>query len=300
LPYFGHKVETRFRQVKVRLSSTNQPSSMKEPVVTVLRRTAPEAGHRSENLIAVTGLTLAYGPLTAAQDLTFTVRRGEFLSLIGPSGCGKSTVLQALGGLLKPTAGTIRIDGRPVTGPMPATVAFVFQDLALLPWRSARRNVEIPLELRGLGRRERRLRAEELLAVVGLAESADRLPAELSGGMRQRVAVARALASDADILLLDEPFAALDEQTRLALGTELLRLLEQHGKTVVFVTHSLQEAAHLSDRILVLSPRPATIKEVIDVPMPRPRSSTTLRTPEFHALTDRLSQLLLEPPAGNR
>jgi NitT/TauT family transport system ATP-binding protein len=249
--------------------------------------------------LVVDGLSLSYGAVIAAQELTFDVRPGEFVSLIGPSGCGKSSALQALGGLLRPAAGTVRIDGQPVTGPMPAKVAYVFQDLALFPWRSARRNVEVPLELRGLSRRDRRARAEELLARVGLADVADRLPAQLSGGMRQRVAIARALASDAETLLLDEPFAALDEQTRLVLGAELLRLLEEHGKTVVFVTHSLHEAAYLSDRIVVMSARPAHVKEIIVVPLPRPRTAAMVRSAQFHALQDRLSGLLLEPATSS-
>jgi NitT/TauT family transport system ATP-binding protein len=243
--------------------------------------------------VAVRDLTLRYGSVLAASDLTFDVRAGEFLSLIGPSGCGKSSALRAIGGLLRPASGVVRLDGDEVCRPMPTKVAYVFQDLALFPWRSARRNVEVPLELRGMARRDRRARADELLATVGLADVGDRLPAQLSGGMRQRVAIARALASDADILLLDEPFAALDEQTRLVLGAELLRLLEEQGKTVVFVTHSLHEAAYLSDRIVVMSPRPATIKEVITVPLPRPRASAMVRTREFHELQDRLSGLLL-------
>jgi NitT/TauT family transport system ATP-binding protein len=245
--------------------------------------------------IVVRGLTLGYGPVLAADGLDFDVRPGEFLSLIGPSGCGKTSVLQALGGLLRPVTGTVEVDGDQVRGPRPAEVAYVFQDLALFPWRSARRNVEAPLEVRGVGRGERRARAEELLRVVGLADVADRLPGQLSGGMRQRVAIARALASEAGILLLDEPFAALDEQTRVLLGAELLRLLEEQGKTVVFVTHSLQEAAYLSDRIVVLSPRPATIKEIITVPLPRPRTAGMIRSSEFHALHDRLSDLLFDP-----
>jgi NitT/TauT family transport system ATP-binding protein len=265
-------------------------------------RRLPIAATSVESRITVENLSLRYGRLPVAQDISFTVREGELVSLIGPSGCGKSSVLAALGGLLRPAAGSVRVNGEPVTGVMPTTIAYVFQDLALFPWRSARRNVEAPLELRGLTRRERRARADELLATVGLTEFADQRPAQLSGGMRQRVAIARALACEADILLLDEPFAALDEQTRLMLGTELLRLLRDQGKTVVFVTHSLQEAAYLSDRILVMSPRPATLKEIITVPLARPRTAQMLRSPAFHALADRLTQLLFEsrPSAGER
>jgi NitT/TauT family transport system ATP-binding protein len=239
-------------------------------------------------VISVAGLDLRYGDLHAADQVTFDVHGGEFVSLIGPSGCGKSSVLRALGGLQRPAGGRITIDGAEVSGPLPTRIAYVFQDLALFPWRSARRNVEVPLALRGVPRARRRERADELLARVGLSDMADRVPAELSGGMRQRVAIARALASDAGILLLDEPFAALDEQTRLQLGAELLRLLEEEGKTVVFVTHSLQEAACLSDRIVVMSPRPARVKEVITVPRPRPE----LGSDAFHRLHARLTDLL--------
>ncbi|WP_433360256.1 ABC transporter ATP-binding protein [Actinoplanes sp. CA-142083] len=244
--------------------------------------------------IVVEDLDLRYSDVEAARGLSFDVRAGELVSLIGPSGCGKSSALRAIGGLLRPAAGSVRVDGAEVRGPLPASIAYVFQDLALFPWRSARRNVEAPLEVRGVGRQERRARALELLDLVGLADAADRVPAELSGGMRQRVAIARALACDAGILLLDEPFAALDEQTRLKLGAELLRLLADQGKTVVFVTHSLPEAAYLADRIVVLTGRPAMVKDVIEVPLERPRVAAMVRTPSFHALQDRLAALLLE------
>lgn len=239
-------------------------------------------------------LTLAYGPTTAATELTFDVRPGEFVSLIGPSGCGKSSALRAVAGLLEPASGELLVDGTPVTGPRPRDVAFVFQDLALYPWRSALRNVEVALQFAGVARRERRTRAQAALHAVGLGDVPHRFPHQLSGGMQQRVAVARALVSDASILLLDEPFAALDELSRLTIGEQLITLLEDHGKTVLFVTHSLSEAAYLSDRVIVMSPRPATIKEIIEVPLARPREPAVLRTPEFHALTDRLSALLLE------
>ena len=247
-----------------------------------------------EAAISVDDVSLSYGALLAAHDLTFSVRPGEFVSLIGPSGCGKSTALRAIGGLLSPDSGEILVAGSQVTGPRPRDISFVFQDLALYPWRSALRNVEIALEFAGVGRKERRARSMEALTAVGLGDVANRFPSQLSGGMQQRVAIARALVSDAKILLLDEPFAALDEQTRLNLGGQLLTLLEEHGKTVVFVTHGLAEAAYLSDRIVVMSPRPATIKEIITVPLPRPRHPSLMRGAEFHALTDRLTALLFE------
>jgi NitT/TauT family transport system ATP-binding protein len=244
--------------------------------------------------ISLSNVSLSYGSVLAAHDLTFDVKPGEFVSLIGPSGCGKSSALRAIGGLLPSQSGSVTVAGTQVRGPRPKDVSFVFQDLALYPWRSALRNVEVALQFAGVGRRERRARATEALHAVGLGDVPDRFPSQLSGGMQQRVAIARALVSDARILLLDEPFAALDEQTRLRLGGQLLTLLEEQGKTVVFVTHSLSEAAYLSDRIVVMSPRPATIKDIITVPLDRPRHPSLMRAPEFHELTDRLTSLLFD------
>ena len=248
----------------------------------------------SQAAISITDVSLAYGPVLAAHDLNFDVMPGEFVSLIGPSGCGKSTALRAIGGLIRAESGEVLVNGSPVIGPRPKEISFVFQDLALYPWRSARRNVEIALQFAGVGARERKDRALEALHAVGLGDVTDRFPSQLSGGMQQRVAIARALVSDAKILLLDEPFAALDEQTRLKLGGQLLTILEEQGKTVVFVTHSLSEAAYLSDRIVVMGPRPANIKDTITVPLERPRHAAMMRDPEFHVLTDRLSSLLFE------
>lgn len=244
--------------------------------------------------VAVTGITLSYGPVAAATEITFDVRPGEFVSLIGPSGCGKSSALRAVAGLLRPDAGEVLVEQRPVTGPRPHDISFVFQDLALFPWRSALRNVEVALQFAGVSRGERRSRALAALDAVGLGDVPDRFPHQLSGGMKQRVAIARALVSDAPILLLDEPFAALDELSRAKIGEQFVRLLEERNKTVVFVTHSLSEAAYLSDRIVVMTPRPARIKEIITVPLGRPRTPSVMRQAEFHALTDRLSALLLD------
>ena len=255
---------------------------------------APVADATAAPRVDARDLTLAYGETTAATGLTFDVRPGEFVSLIGPSGCGKSSALRAVGGLLEPAAGELLVDGTPVRGPRPRDVSFVFQDLALYPWRSAVRNVEVALQFAGVPRKERRTRAMDALHAVGLGDVPHRFPHQLSGGMRQRVAIARALVSDASILLLDEPFAALDELSRTAIGEQLVTLLEEHGKTVLFVTHSLAEAAFLSDRVIVMTPRPATIKEIIEVPLGRPREPRVMRSAEFHALTDRLSALLLE------
>jgi len=247
-------------------------------------------------LVEFRNVSLAYGEVVAATDLNFTVRPGEFVSLIGPSGCGKSSALRAIGGLLTPTSGQVLVNGSPVTGPRPRDISFVFQDLALFPWRSALRNVEVALQFAGVPRGEWRERAMGALDAVGLADVAGRFPHQLSGGMQQRVAIARALVSDAQLLLLDEPFAALDELSRTKLGEQFAALLDEHGKTVVFVTHSLSEAVYLSDRVIVMSSRPAHLKEIVAVDFERPRRPEMLRLPDFHALTDRLSALLFEGP----
>ena len=244
--------------------------------------------------VALDNVSLSYGSALAAHDLTFSVAPGEFVSLIGPSGCGKSSALRAIGGLIRVSAGAVEVGGAVVDRPRPRDIAYVFQDLALFPWRSAQRNVEVALQFAGVRGDERRRRAQAALASVGLGDVGHKMPHELSGGMRQRVAIARALVSDAQILLLDEPFAALDEQSRLSIGAQLLTILEEYGKTVLFVTHSLAEAAYLSDRIVVMSPRPATIKTILNVPLPRPRHPSVMRDPEFHRLTDALSSLLIE------
>ncbi|CAN5677689.1 ABC transporter ATP-binding protein [soil metagenome] len=252
------------------------------------------AGSSQRPRVQVSNVSLSYGSLAAAADLSFSVRPGEFVSLIGPSGCGKSSALRAIGGLLAPDSGEVVVEGSPVTAPRPQDISFVFQDLALYHWRSALRNVEVALQFAGVPLRERRDKATHALEVVGLGDSLDRFPHQLSGGMQQRVAIARALVSEAPVLLLDEPFAALDELSRLKIGEQLASLLEEQGKTVVFVTHNLSEAVYLSDRIVVMSPRPARIRDVVEVHLPRPRRPEVMRTPEFHALTDRLSGLLFE------
>lgn len=239
-------------------------------------------------------VSVDYGGFTAVQDLSLDIRPGQFVALIGPSGCGKTSALRAIGGLLRPSEGEVRVEGEVVKGPLPDRVAIVFQDLALFPWRSALRNVEVALELRGVGRKERRAAALETLNAVGLGEAIDKLPAQMSGGMKQRVALARALVSHADILLLDEPFSALDEQTRMVMGAQFLHLLEEYGKTVIFVTHSLDEAIYLSDVVVVMTARPGRLRELIEVPLERPRDPLMMRTQRFHTLRDHLLSLLFE------
>ena len=233
----------------------------------------------------------------AVDGFSFDVRQGEFVTLIGPSGCGKTSVLRAIGGLLQPAGGEVRIDNRTVHGPQPNRVAYVFQDFALFPWRTALANVEIALELKRMRRGQRKRDALEALATVGLEDVARRYPAELSGGMKQRVALARALVSQVDVLLLDEPFGALDEQTRLVLGAELLSLLEATAKTIVFVTHSLREAVYLSDRVVAMTARPGRIKRVLDIALPRPRAPEMMASPEFERLEADLFKLLFEESA---
>ncbi|MEV6038356.1 ABC transporter ATP-binding protein [Nonomuraea sp. NPDC052116] len=203
-------------------------------------------------------------PFTALSGIDLDVREGEFLTLVGPSGCGKSTLLDLIAGLTTPTSGEILIDGARVTGPG-LDRGIVFQQYALFPWRTAQSNVEFGLEAKGVPRKERARQAREHLALVGLTGFEERYPHELSGGMRQRVAIARSLAFDPDVLLMDEPFAALDAQTRESLQEELVHVWEQTGKTVVFITHGIDEAVYLGQRVAVMTSRPGRIKEVIDV-----------------------------------
>ncbi|MBR1217752.1 ABC transporter ATP-binding protein [Bradyrhizobium sp. U87765 SZCCT0131] len=202
---------------------------------------------------------------TALDDVSLDVQPGEFLALVGPSGCGKSTLLDLLGGLATPSSGRILLDGRPITGPA-RDRGVVFQQYALFPWRTALQNVAFGLEVAGVGTAERHDRARHYLDLVNLAAFANRYPHELSGGMKQRVAIARSLAYDPDVLLMDEPFAALDAQTREQLQTELLRIWRTTGKTIVFITHGIDEAVVLGQRVAVMTARPGRIKQVITIP----------------------------------
>jgi NitT/TauT family transport system ATP-binding protein len=226
-------------------------------------------------------------PVEALRDVDLTIRDGEFVTILGPSGCGKTTLLRILAGLLSWDEGTIIIDGRPLDGPGPDR-AMVFQSFALLPWASVLANVAFGLELRGVPKGEREARAAELIELVGLKGFEHRLPGELSGGMQQRVGLARALAVDPKTLLMDEPFGALDEQTRRLLQEELLAIWEARRKTVVFITHSMEEAVLLGDRVILMSPRPGRIVDVVEVALPRPRASTVDSiegSAEFAAIT---------------
>ena len=225
--------------------------------------------------------------LTALQDVTFSVADQEFVCILGPSGSGKSTLLRILGGLLTPTEGQVTLAGQPLQGPHPK-VGLVFQDSNLMPWRSVFQNVFLPLELRGIPANEAASQVETLLELVGLCGFEDYLPHNLSGGMAQRVAIARSLIHDPDVLLLDEPFGALDALTRERMGAELSRIWQVRRKTVLMVTHAIDEALLLSDRVLVLSSQPGRL--VLDAPvdLPRPRVEALRYTPEFSALAQQL------------
>jgi NitT/TauT family transport system ATP-binding protein len=241
-------------------------------------------------VISIRSVTKTFGALTALDDVSLDVADGTFLSLVGPSGSGKSTLLDLLGGLTTPTSGEVLIDGEPVRGPG-LDRGVVFQQYALFPWRTARANVEFGLEGGPLGKRQRAERAREYLALVGLSGFEDRYPHELSGGMKQRVAIARSLAYDPAVLLMDEPFAALDAQTREQLQDELLRIWARTGKTVVFITHGIDEAVYLGQRVAVLTSRPGRLKAVVDVEL-GDRTGDVRSDPAFGRQRHRLWELL--------
>ena len=228
----------------------------------------------------------------ALDDISFDVADGEFLTLVGPSGCGKSTLLDLLGGLTTPTSGRITLDGSPITGPG-LDRGIVFQQYALLPWRTAQANVELGLEVAGLGRKERAARAREVLDLVGLESFRDRYPHELSGGMKQRVAIARSLAYEPKVLLMDEPYAALDAQTRELLQIELLSIWQRTGATIVFITHGIEEAIYLGQRVVVMTSRPGRVKTIVPIDLgDRDRVDDIRSTPEFTAYRHQLWELL--------
>jgi NitT/TauT family transport system ATP-binding protein len=229
----------------------------------------------------------------ALRDIDLSVADGEFVSLVGASGCGKSTFLRLVDGLTPPTSGEVRLDGVRVDGPGPDR-AFVFQEDRMLPWRTVRRNVAIGLELKGVPKRDAAATADRLLDLVGIPGFANHYPRELSGGMRQRANIARALAIDPDVLLMDEPFASLDGQTREIMQAELLRVWDESRKTVLFVTHQIDEAVYLSDRVVVLTVRPGRVKADIPIDLPRPRTLAMKRSAEFGAYVDQVWGLIEE------
>ena len=246
----------------------------------------------SAGSIEVRALSHSYagrdGDQQALADIDVTVAPSRFVVLVGPSGCGKTSLLMMLAGLRAHSAGSILCDGKPIIGPDPDRIGVVFQEANLFPWLTAIDNVAFPLALRHVKPKERRRRALEMLRLVRLEEFAGRYPHELSGGMRQRVSIARGLVQDPPVLLMDEPFAALDEQTRMTMGDELLRIWAATGKTIVFVTHSLTEAVYLADEVIVMSARPGRIVDRLEVSLPRPRTFEMLSGDTFGSLRDRI------------
>jgi NitT/TauT family transport system ATP-binding protein len=229
--------------------------------------------------------------LIALEDFNLEVREGEFLAVVGPSGCGKSTFLNVVAGLVEPAAGEVKVYGKPVTGPEPDR-AVVFQDYALMPWRTVEKNVRFGLEMQGRIDSTTKDKVAHYIKLVGLTGFENSYPRELSGGMRQRVGLARALVTEPRLLLMDEPFAAVDAMTREIMQEELTKIVATTGQPIIFITHGVDEAVTLADRIAVVTNRPGRIKEIIDVDLPRPRSRASRQLPEFQALRERVWQLL--------
>jgi len=243
----------------------------------------PQAASGAEMLV-VDDIAMRFhtndGDVTALDNVSFTVSPSEFLAIIGPSGCGKSTLFNIIGGLLRTYDGKVTVAGETVSGPHPA-IGMVFQEESTFPWRNVVDNVAFPLEIAGVPKRERIERARHFVSMVGLNGFEKRYPAELSGGMRQRVSMARTLASEPKILLMDEPFAALDEQTRLLLGDKVLQIQQQLKQTMLLITHNITEAVQLADRILVMTYRPGRVKRVVEIDLPRPRTSEIVSSEAF-------------------
>ena len=254
---------------------------------------------QNQERIRFSGVSMQYptasGPLQVVDDISFSINQGDFVSLVGPSGCGKTTLLNMAAGFLQPTAGRVTLDGKPITGPGPDR-GVMFQEYGVFPWLTVEQNIGFGLNLRRQGKlsaAEKRETVERYLALMGLADFRHAYPKALSGGMRQRLALARTYAVHSEFVLMDEPFGALDAQTRSAMHDLLLEVLHAEGKTVLLITHSVEEAVYLSNKILVISARPSRIREVVEVPFPYPRRRGLQGTPEFNAIRARLQQSVM-------
>jgi len=265
-------------------------------------RAAGSASSTAANVIEVAHIekifvTMRNERIHALHDISLSVGEREFITIVGPSGCGKSTLLKTIAGLIPASAGAVRVAGTDVKAPR-KDIGIVFQNPILLPWRTVMENVLLPAEVQGMPLGQARKRARDLLAMVGLSDFENKYPMELSGGMQQRAAISRALVSDPKILLMDEPFGALDAMTREQMNLDLQRIWRESGKTVVLITHSIPEAVFLGDRVIVMTPRPGRITRVIDVPITRPRSLGAMGEPLFGRLTNDIRRVLYELGGG--
>lgn len=274
----------------------NAPTPQQVPQQGMTREIAAVGSRAGDSHVTLDKVSMVYGSgakkTHAVEETSLRIRRGEFVSIVGPSGCGKSTLMKMVAGLLMPTGGVIKVDGGVVNGPV-TDVGIVFQSPVLLDWRTVLDNVLVQIELRGLPKEQYRQRALELLASVGLADFANRYPHELSGGMRQRTAIVRALIHNPPLLLMDEPFGALDALTREQMRLDLEDLWLSRPMTVIFVTHSLDEAILLSDRVIVMSPRPGQVDRILELSMPRPRGLEARQAAEFEDATRLVTDIFL-------
>ncbi len=259
---------------------------------TVGNSTNPPPAIQARNINQYYGVPGSATAVTALQDVSINAEKGELLCLIGPSGCGKSTLLNIMGGLAQPKSGELLINGTPISGPKPDDIAFVFQESPLFPWSTVLENIKVGLEFRGVPKTERADRAWKALEDVGLKPFAHHYPSQISGGMKQRAQLARALSLETDIILMDEPFGALDEQTRMVLGEDLSVMLAEAHKTIVFVTHSLVEAVFLADRVAIMTSLPGQIKEIVEIDEPHPRKPDFITSPKFNELRNHLYTML--------
>lgn len=267
------------------------PATRRQNVVARATPPAPDPRAGEPPILRSKSITLTYqtkrGPLVALKELSLWAQPGEFISIVGPSGCGKSTFLKIAAGLIAPTSGALELHGKKIVGPQP-NIGVVFQKANLLPWKTVYSNAMINAQVLGFDKEKSARRVRDLLRMVGLEGFEDNYPWELSGGMQQRVGIVRGLAHDPELLLMDEPFAALDAMTRERLAIDLEEIWSTTGKSIIFITHSIPEAVFLSDRVLVMSPRPGQIVEEVPVSLPRPRTLETMATPEFGELCNQL------------